>query len=508
MRPFEALLLLGVSLALIGLAVPLPRVLRWMRHAAPAGVLLAIAQIAAEGARWQMVPAYVLAMLFFAAWLVRCVARLQGHAEPASPNRTCTVVVISLGTLGWLISFATPIAMPVFRFPHPAGPHGIGTLTYHWVDASRSDIFARDPEQRRQLMVQVWYPARVDPAAPQAAYMPDAALLTSALAQIHHLPAFLLGHFKYVTTHAMPFAPAADNRPQYPVLLFLEGATGFRQMNTFQVEHLVSQGFIVVAIDQPGAAAVVAYPNQSQTAGLASTQFHSLVSPSYLPSAKGAPLNGVRLPNGRILQDSSIIPYLTQDVLFTLDRLAALNRSDPSHILTDRLDLQRVGAFGVSLGGIVVGESCRIDARLQACLIMDAPVPLDVVNAGLDQPSMFITRHAVDMRLERQQSGGWPEAEIEAHQTSMRAAYQGFSGWGYFVRVSGMFHLNFTDMPLWSPLAAQLGLAGPIDGQRAHDIVNAYSLAFFERHLGGRPMSLLEGSERPFSEVTFESRRP
>jgi hypothetical protein len=25
---------------------------------------------------------------------------------------------------------------PVFRFPHPTGRHGIGTLTYHWVDAT------------------------------------------------------------------------------------------------------------------------------------------------------------------------------------------------------------------------------------------------------------------------------------------------------------------------------------------------------------------------------------
>lgn len=508
MRPFEALLLLGVSLALIGLAVPLPRVLRWMRHTAPVGILLAIAQIVAEGTRWQMAPAYLLAMLLFTVWLMRRFARLHGRAAATAPQRTCPAVVIGLCVLGWLIAVAAPIVMPVFRFPHPPGSYGIGTLTYHWVDASRSEIFARDPDQRRQLMVQVWYPAQIDPAAPRAAYMPDAALVTSALAQIHHIPAFLLGHFEYVKTHAMPFAPAAEDLPRYPVLLFLEGATGFRQMNTFQVEHLVSQGYIVVAIDQPGVAAAVVRPDGRQTVGLGSTQFHALVSPSYLPDSNDAQPKGVLLPKGRALQDSSIIPYLTRDVIFTLDRLEALNRSDPNGILTSRLDLQRVGAFGVSLGGIVVGESCRLDARLRACLMMDAPVPLDVVNAGLDQPSMFITRGAVDMRLERQRSGGWPEAEIEAHQTSMRAAFQGLSGSGYFVRVSGMFHLNFTDMPLWSPLVAPLGLSGPIDGQRAHDIVNAYSLAFFERHLLGLPMNLLDGSEGRFSEVTFESRRP
>jgi hypothetical protein len=91
------------------------------------------------------------------------------------------------------------------------------------------------------------------------------------------------------------------------------------------------------------------------------------------------------------------------------------------------------------------------------------------------------------MRLERQRAGGWPEAEIEAHQTTMRAVYESLPGAGYFVQVPGMFHSHFTDIPSWSTLASRLGLTGPIDGQRAHSIVNTYGSAFFNRHLSGRP---------------------
>ena len=128
-----------------------------------------------------------------------------------------------------------------------------------------------------------------------------------------------------------------------------------------------------------------------------------------------------------------------------LDQLGALNRADPNGILTGKLDLQRVGVFGVSLGGIVVGETCRIDPRLRACLVMDAPMSAAVVNSGLQQPSMWITRDAASMRLERQRAGGWPDAEIEAHQSSMRAVYEGLSGDGYFLRVPGMFHGETND---------------------------------------------------------------
>jgi hypothetical protein len=71
-----------------------------------------------------------------------------------------------------------------------------------------------------------------------------------------------------------------------------------------------------------------------------------------------------------------------------------------------------------------------------------------------------------------------------------------------------MFHLNLTDIPLLSPLASRLGLSGPIGAQRAHRIVNAYSLAFFDRHLRGRPAALLDGPAAQYPDVRFEIRRP
>jgi hypothetical protein len=88
----------------------------------------------------------------------------------------------------------------------------------------------------------------------------------------------------------------------------------------------------------------------------------------------------------------------------------------------------------------------------------------------------------------------------------MRAAFEAGSGAGYFVRVPGTFHSNFTDVPNWTPLARVFGLAGPIDARQAHAIVNAYSLAFFEGELRGRAIQLLDGPSTQYPEVLFESR--
>ena len=70
-----------------------------------------------------------------------------------------------------------------------------------------------------------------------------------------------------------------------------------------------------------------------------------------------------------------------------------------------------------------------------------------------------------------------------------------------------MFHVNFTDLPYWSPITSQLGLTGPINGQRGFDIVNAYSIAFFDRYLKSQLSPLLDGPSEQHPEVAIEIHR-
>ena len=85
-----------------------------------------------------------------------------------------------LGVLVLAVSIALSMLLPVFLFPHPSGPFGIGTLTYDWVDLDRPEIFSSDPKARHELMVQTWYPAREDASSPRAPYLADADAVTTA----------------------------------------------------------------------------------------------------------------------------------------------------------------------------------------------------------------------------------------------------------------------------------------------------------------------------------------
>jgi hypothetical protein len=88
------------------------------------------------------------------------------------------------------------------------------------------------------------------------------------------------------------------------------------------------------------------------------------------------------------------------------------------------------------------------DPRLKACLIEDVAMTADVVQKGLQQPGMFITRPADTMRLERQTTGGWAEKDIEQTLTTMRSVYNSLPADGYFVQVPGMYHIDLTDLDL------------------------------------------------------------
>ncbi len=493
MRLLEACLMIAIALGLLALFMPKGPAHRWVRPALLSVPILALIQLGFEGARWQLIPAYALALgLGAVGW------RLAPGPDGQRVSRVRQWLGGATTLIPFVLAVALPIALPVFSFPKPTGPYALGTVTYAWQDARRAELFTSDPNDRREIMAQVWYPALAEPAAPRAPYLPDADAITPQMSQLFHAPAFLLAHLRYVTTHAVEAAPIAGDQATFPVLIYLSGLGGGRQLSLFQIEELVSHGYIVVGLDQPGAASAVRFPDGRVIPGLG-RDLDPLIDQSGAPRSPAPTLAGQGMPDG-------IIPYLAQDASYALDQLAQLNTSDPQHVLAGHLNLKQVGLFGISLGAIVGSQVCAQDARFKACLMMDAFVTADALRLGLQQPAFWITRPAETMRLERARSGGWTEDDIAITRDTMRAAYQTSSFESYFLEMPTMFHVNFTDAPLFSPFMTQLGLIGPIDPQRGFDIVNAYSVAFFDKALQGKPAAVLEG--QAFSEAHLESRRP
>jgi hypothetical protein len=399
------------------------------------------------------------------------------------------LVAVAVTSVAWFVLFPTP------RFPDPAGPFCIGTRVFVWTDATRPEPFTTDPNDRRRLVVQIWYPTRA--AGPTERYIEHGETM-AALARRFRCPAFLLRRVERAPTHAVRNAPAAEGR--FPVLLNPTGFSGFRNASLFWIEELTSHGYVVVGLDQPGTAAATVFPDGRVIPVMEDVAEFTRYMPLALSSASSSrtpDMNGVALPGG-------IVPFLAEDLRFVLNEVEALADEDP--VLAGRLDVERVGIFGVSLGGYTGPEACSLDPRFRACVAADAGQTARVARKGLRQPLMIMTRDPDVMRQERAKAGGWPEPEIAHTIDTQRALFERNHGDAYYVTLNGMYHVNWTDAPVWTPIVRWVGLAGPVDPYRGFADVNAYTLAFFDRHLKAQRAPLLEDPTRTRPGVRLEAR--
>ncbi len=149
MRPLETLLVSTNFLTFVVLAIPRIRTASWAGLLPLTALVMAVVQVSLERYRWQMVPAYALTGVLLLAWLWQ---RLGPH-QPV--HWVLVGGTVAIGVLGLLVSTVLPVILPAFSFPLPTGPYAIGTLTYHWVDAGRPELFTPEQDDLREVMVQL-----------------------------------------------------------------------------------------------------------------------------------------------------------------------------------------------------------------------------------------------------------------------------------------------------------------------------------------------------------------
>lgn len=395
--------------------------------------------------RWQLIPAYFALGIVLIISLRTPLARRRGKV-----GWGILTVLLTLVTAGLVW------ALPLFRLPAPSGPQAIGTQVVH-LDGKNQPV-----------TVQVWYPTdqREGKVAPYLFDVP----VSSALAQSVGLPGFAFGHLRHLPTHA--YLNAAPTGGKHPTLLFFHGLGGVRQQNTFQIEELVSHGYLVVGIDMPGYAAATV-SGQGQV----------------IPNTHGSASLSNRLSD-QWGQDWATVGRSVLDQLL----------SDP-HWRTF-IDAGRIGAFGHSFGGATASYLLLTEPRIKAALNMDAGIfgqPLP--EQGYPRPFFLMNTEAgLDLKRLQQQAERLTDTQISEAtkgQTTSRAAYvsdlqglferrrQALRGQAWSLVFPGTQHLSFSDVTLYSPL-----LSGGEDVTATHRAVNAFTLAFFDSQLRQRPVDL------------------
>ncbi|MES1023091.1 hypothetical protein ABN584_09350 [Gloeocapsa sp. BRSZ] len=385
-----------------------------------------------------------------------------------------------------------------FQLPAPSGQYQVGTTTYHWVDDSRREIYHAEiydlqaqslattprPTDRRELIVYVWYPTKAEQEAITAPYIDKGFALATAEEMGSSFGVSSEQFVQVVTqtiqTNAVPKAKLAETS-RYPVVIFSPGFGATPKFYTRQLEELASHGYVVVAIN-PTYEAPVLFPDGQVITQSSVFNFSSA--------------------NGETEQQvfNQAVKIRVEDVSFVVNQLERINTKDPQELLTKRLDLDQIGIFGHSLGGDTAIEAMKRDRRLKAGMNMDGGSYGSLFSSrnksSLNRPFMVMSHDGAD----------------EALQTF----YQRLGANAYRLMIEGTKHTTFMDFGLILPVfsahsttqeESQITQAiGSIEPKRATQIINAYTLAFFNQYLLGKDEPLLKKTSSDYPEVLIESR--
>jgi predicted dienelactone hydrolase len=248
----------------------------------------------------------------------------------------------------WKLTRLLPPAVSEVFLPPPTGKFAVGRTQFHWVDENRAELETRDPNDRRELMVYLFYPAVTHSSAQTALYLPDAEALRPELKEDQ------IAKLRAVKTHSGQDSPMARKQKPYPVLIVAPGAGTKVLSYTAVMEDIASHGYIVAAIDPPYTAPAVKFPNGKVLRTLS-------------PGERGWETATSREDFQRIYEQ--MIAYWCKDFGFVLTKLKDMNTKDGR--FAGSMDLVRVGAFGHSQGGHLVGKLRLLDPRFSAALNLD-----------------------------------------------------------------------------------------------------------------------------------------
>jgi dienelactone hydrolase/glycopeptide antibiotics resistance protein len=311
------------------------------------------------------------------------------------------------------------ILFPQFKPMEPTGDYSIKTVSYTLTDPIRLEPFTGQKENRK-VTIQFWYPDHVNET--------------------------------------------------YPLVVFSHGSFGYRGSNLSTFEDLASNGYVVCSIDHTHHAFIT-----KQTDG------------KIIPVSNEFLNNAIAAQNDEL--DAKTTYNMTQewlqlrlgDVAMVLDTILEKAASSDTDEVFQMINVDKIGLFGHSLGGATAAEMGRERSDIDAVIVIDGTMLGEEV--GFVDGKEVLNSNPYPIPLlniynEKHFNDAKQNAETYAN---MVATANAIDARQVVVRASG--HINFTDLPLFSPFLANLLDTGDINSRYCIETMNHIVLDYFNYYL-------------------------
>lgn len=408
--------------------------------------VLIIAMILPFGQKWRFVPALV---FLFILLVIDALTTLIGRNKAGGVQRAAGAIFSCV----LFILFAGLSLIPAFIFTGykglpVSGRYQIGEAKAILIDSDRVDPFEQDGSHREVPV-----------------------------------------HFYYPVTQE-------GSEKQFPLVVFSHGAFGYYQSNTSTYMELASNGYVVAALDHPHHAFFTEDTDGKMV----------IVDQDFLNEALELSGEGSEDDN----KEETLTIYRrwmdlrTADMNQAVDALIKAGRDgelDESWFLPDNdtaaildalrmTDTSKIGLMGHSMGGATSVALGRERDDIAAVIDIDGTMLSEYTGIADDKFTVneepykvpvleFVnweqaTEFADHIEEYRAESGAYPNVELMEH-----AAY------GFTTTIKGTKHMDFTDLPLLSPMLGNMLGSGERDTAEVMTIVNSIVLEFYDCYLKG-----------------------
>lgn len=316
------------------------------------------------------------------------------------------------------------LLLPRILFPNqvdivPTGSHTVQTLLMTWEDKSRMETFKNDGSNR-QVSVKFWYP---------------------------------------------------EEKGNYPLIVFSHGAFGVIDSNTSTCQELASHGYVVASIGHPYHSLFLKDANDKIT--IADRNF----------------LNEVYADNGATDAEAEERTYQktkkwmklrSADENFVLEQITSKETVEETAPF-DRINVDKIGLFGHSMGGASSVEVARMRSDIDAVIVLEGTMMGEYTGFANGTETFDPTPFPVPVldvysREIYDKASSYGESYVNFYLGSRALDYQCeiFEDAG---------HLNFTDLPLFSPILAKKLGVGSVDPKECIEKMNAMVLSYFNHYL-------------------------